>query len=67
MNAAHHFDPAQAEADANKRLRDAISRSAGQHRRAISRSFAEARDHLESTSRHHKALAHSTTQPGAHA
>lgn len=67
MNAAHHFDPAQAEAEANKRLRDYIARSAGQHRRAIGHLFAQARDHLESTSRHHKALAHSTTQPGAHA
>lgn len=61
------FNAAQAEADATARLRDFIARSAGQNRRAIARGFAEARDQLESTGRHHQALAHSTTQPGASA
>lgn len=52
-----HFNLAEAEADANARLRDYISRAAGQHRRAIKTSFAEARDLLESRARHQLALA----------
>lgn len=55
------FNPTAAEAEANTRLRNHIARSAGQHRRAIARGFAEARDQLESRTRHHMALVHSTT------
>lgn len=60
-----HFNPAEAEADANARLRDYISRAAGQHRRAIRHSFAEARDLLESRARHQLALAQSRSTGGA--
>lgn len=53
------FSAAAAEAEANTRLRNHIARSAGQHRRAIARGFAEARDALESRMRHQLALAQS--------
>lgn len=57
----HSFNPTAAEAEANTRLRNYITRSAGQHRRAIAHGFSEARDQLESRTRHHMALVHSTT------
>ena len=52
-------------ASAEQRLQTYISRSAGQHKRAISSSFAEARDALESRARHERALVTSASAADA--
>lgn len=50
---------------AEQRLQSYISRSAGQHKRAISASFAQAMDALESRARHERALAASKSAADA--
>lgn len=50
---------------AGQRLQSYISRSAGQRKRAISASFAEARDALESRALHERALATSASAADA--
>lgn len=51
--------------DAGQRLQTYINRAAGQHKRAITASFAEARDALESRARHERALATSKSAADA--
>lgn len=56
------FDLDDACNGAMTRLSDYISRAAGQHRRAVTRSFSRLREDTESRTRHQLALLNSLTQ-----